>query len=168
MRNYPKNSITKSGFTKLTTMGKKKKTSGNGNGNDDSFFQCVPTDANGTPIDVEKETLEEMRQRHAREIQSVREYCQTKFFQSGMKQAKTKAMIEEGKVTDRHLEEENALERRVFGTPDALSSGGEEEEEEESKTVKEEASEKGNSIKVVRRKRRSDGKRKRRRRKREN
>ena len=122
-------------------MGKKKKTSGNGNGNDDSFFQCVPTDANGTPIDVEKETLDDMRQRHARELQSVREYCQ-KFFQSGMKQAKTKAMIEEGKVTDRHLEEENALERRVFGTPDASSSEGEEEEEEDkSKTDKEEASE---------------------------
>jgi OTU domain-containing protein 6 len=136
-----KNSITKSGFTKLTTMGKKKKTSGNGTGNDDGFFQCAPTDANGTPIDVERETLEEMRQRHAREIRSVREYCQ-KFFQSGMKQAKTKAMIEEGKVTDRHLEEENALERRVFGTPDASSSEGEEEEEEDkSKTDKEEASE---------------------------
>ena len=59
-----------------------------------------------------------------------------------MKQAKTKAMIEEGKVTDRHLEEENALERRVFGTPDASSSEGEEEEEEDkSKTDKEEASE---------------------------
>ena len=123
-------------------MGKKKKKSGNGTGNDDGFFQCAPTDANGTPIDVERETLEEMRQRHAREIQSVREYCQTKFFQSGMKQAKTKAMIEEGKVTDRHLEEENALERRVFGTPDASSSEGEEEEEEDkSKTDKEEASE---------------------------
>ena len=122
-------------------MGKKKKTSGNGTGNDDVFFQCAPTDANGTPIDVERETLEEMRQRHAREIRSVREYCQ-KFFQSGMKQAKTKAMIEEGKVTDRHLEEENALERRVFGTPDASSSEGEEEEEEDkSKTDKEEASE---------------------------
>jgi OTU domain-containing protein 6 len=136
-----KNSKTKSGFTKLTTMGKKKKNSGNGTGNDDGFFQCAPTDANGTPIDVERETLEEMRQRHAREIRSVREYCQ-KFFQSGMKQAKTKAMIEEGKVTDRHLEEENALERRVFGTPDASSSEGEEEEEEDkSKTDKEEASE---------------------------
>ena len=122
-------------------MGKKKKNSGNGTGNDDGFFQCAPTDANGTPIDVERETLEEMRQRHAREIRSVREYCQ-KFFQSGMKQAKTKAMIEEGKVTDRHLEEENALERRVFGTPDASSSEGEEEEEEDkSKTDKEEASE---------------------------
>ena len=123
-------------------MGKKKKNSGNGTGNDDGFFQCAPTDANGTPIDVERETLEEMRQRHAREIQSVREYCQ-KFFQSGMKQAKTKAMIEEGKVTDRHLIEEDKLERRVFGTPDAVSSGGEEEEEEEdkSKTDKEEASE---------------------------
>ena len=60
-----------------------------------------------------------------------------------MKQAKTKAMIEEGKVTDRHLIEEDKLERRVFGTPDAVSSGGEEEEEEEdkSKTDKEEASE---------------------------
>ena len=148
-------------------MGKKKKNSGNGTGNDDGFFQCVPTDANGTPIDVERETLEEMRQRHAREIQSVREYCQ-KFFQSGMKQAKTKAMIEEGKVTDRHLEEENALERRVFGTPDASSSEGEEEEEEDkSKTDKEEASEERKQQGGPR-KRRSDGKRKRRRRKREN
>ena len=62
-------------------------------------------------------------------IDLVREYCKTLVG----KQAKTKALVEEGKVTDRHFAEEDALERRLYGSPDAVSEEEEEEEEEEEK-----------------------------------
>ena len=44
-----------------------------------------------------------MRSRHKRELDLVREYCKTLVGQ----QAKTKALVEEGKVTDRHFAEED-------------------------------------------------------------
>ena len=62
-------------------------------------------------------------------VDLVREYCKTLVG----KQAKTKALVEEGKVTDRHFAEEDALERRLYGSPDAVSEEEEEEEEEEEK-----------------------------------
>jgi OTU domain-containing protein 6 len=107
----------------VIVMGKKK-----GGGENGVGFTCPPpTDALGNPVDVETETLSEMRSRHKRELDLVREYCKTLVG----KQAKTKALVEEGKVTDRHFAEEDALERRLYGSPDAVSEEEEEEEEEE-------------------------------------
>ena len=105
----------------IVVMGKKK-----GGENVVGFTCPPPTDALGNPVDVETETLSEMRSRHKRELDLVREYCKTLVG----KQAKTKALVEEGKVTDRHFAEEDALERRLYGSPDAVSEEEEEEEEE--------------------------------------
>jgi len=110
----------------------KKKSGGGGSGNASAEFTIEPVDANGNPVDLETETLADLRSRHKREMERVREHCKT--FTG--KQAKTKAMVEEGKVTDRHFLEEERLERRLYGSPDAVSE--EEEEEEEEKDVKKE------------------------------
>ena len=117
-------------------MGKKKagKGSGGGGGGNNNGFSCPPTDALGNPVDVETETLSEMRSRHKRELDLVREYCKTLVG----KQAKTKALVEEWKVTDRHFAEEEELERRLYGSPDAVSEEEEEEEKEEDAGVREE------------------------------
>ena len=115
----------------------KKKSGGNGNGNASAEFTIEPVDVNGNPVDLETETLADLRSRHKREMERIREHCKT--FTG--KQAKTKAMVEEGKVTDRHFLEEERLERRLYGSPDAVSEEEEEEEEEEKDVKKEEEEE---------------------------
>jgi len=119
-------------------MGKKKAGKGSGGGGggggNNNGFSCPPTDALGNPVDVETETLSEMRSRHKRELDLLREYCKTLVG----KQATTKALVEEGKVTDRHFAEEEELERRLYGSPDAVSEEEEEEEKEEDAGVREE------------------------------